>query len=116
MLVTFKQGYANVVVSAEEVRAFNSKWPCSPIPAVEHTFLFAPNGDLVGVSNDTREYDGEALTALSQDAGMKVASKLSDMLEELKDTDADDPTSVFYHDYRKVRNALNKFTGNAERI
>ena len=59
-----------VTVSAEQVRFFNSTWPCSPIPVETITFEYATNGDLVDIISETPSefFDGDALLALSYDA------------------------------------------------
>jgi len=59
----------SVTVSAEQVRFFNSTYPCSPIPEEDITFEFQGT-DLVDIISETpsEEFDGDALLALSQDA------------------------------------------------
>ena len=59
----------SITVSAEQVRYFNSTWPCSPIPVEPITFEYQGT-DLVGIVSDTPsdEFDSDALTALSYDA------------------------------------------------
>ena len=62
---------STVAVSAQDVTKFNSQWPCSNIPEIAVQFDFDRNG-LVDIrfSNgvDSSEFDGAALSALSQDA------------------------------------------------
>ena len=57
-----------VIVSREEIAAFNATWPCSPLSADRHYwFEFEANGDLV--DTDVPEHqDGAAALALSHDA------------------------------------------------
>lgn len=67
-------GRQTVLVSADDVAVFNSRWPCSPIPEKRLVFNFASNGDLVDIYPDSSKFDGDALLALSQDA-QKLLSK-----------------------------------------
>ena len=61
--------YYTVTVSAEQVREFNSTWPCSPIPVEPIKFHFQ-GYDLVDIESETpsETFDGDALLALSYDA------------------------------------------------
>lgn len=66
--VTTKLSFS-VTVSAEQVRYFNSTWPCSPIPVEPITFHYQGT-DLVDITSETpsETFDGDALLALSYDA------------------------------------------------
>jgi hypothetical protein len=57
-----------VQFSREEIRLFNSVWPCSTLRATRsYWFEFADNGDLI--DTDVPEHDdGDAATALASDA------------------------------------------------
>jgi hypothetical protein len=61
---------SRVTVSAEQVRYFNSTWPCSPIPVEPITFEYDSQGNLCDILSETpsEEFDGDALLALSEDA------------------------------------------------
>lgn len=56
-----------VFVSANDVRLFNSTWPCSSIPERACWFEF-DDGDLVDLSAHLSSIDGPELVALSNDA------------------------------------------------
>lgn len=67
---TYDNGcFYTVTCTRSDVAAFNSAWPCSPIPARAISFQFDKrNGDLVDIVPDSSGFDGGALLALSQDA------------------------------------------------
>lgn len=55
-----------VIVSRDEVAAFNSRWPCSTLRDRSYRFEFEANGDLV--DTDIPEHDdGPAALAMSED-------------------------------------------------
>lgn len=55
-----------VIVSRDEVRLFNSRWPCSELRDRSYWFEFDANGDLVDV--DVPEHDdGAAASAMADD-------------------------------------------------
>lgn len=67
MHVTDRGSYVIVSVSEQEVREFNSRWPCSTVPEQDVAFFFEKaTGDLFDM--EPPEMDGEAVAALSQDA------------------------------------------------
>ena len=61
-----------VAVSEADIRSFCSQWPSSGLRGLKGvTFVFEPNGDLVDIEYKNGTYDqwdGPALTALSEDA------------------------------------------------
>jgi len=68
MLKLDKINPRKVIVSREYVRVFNRMWPCSPLSSDRHYwFEFDEAGDLVD-HDVPNEQDGDAASALSQDA------------------------------------------------
>lgn len=68
--------FFEVTVSANEVRKFNSKWPCSGLLLVPHWFQFlSSNGDLIDCNVEYGNY-AEALMALADDAKKYGKDKL----------------------------------------
>jgi hypothetical protein len=56
-----------VIVSRDEVAAFNSKWPCSELrPTRAYWFEFDDNQDLIDVDVPEQD-DGSAATAMAED-------------------------------------------------
>lgn len=56
-----------VIVSREEVAAFNSRWPCSTLrPSRAYWFEFEANGDLVDTDCPQHD-DGPAALAMAED-------------------------------------------------
>lgn len=56
-----------VIVSRDEVAAFNRQWPCSELRSTRaYWFEFETNGDLVDTDVPQHD-DGAAATAMSQD-------------------------------------------------
>lgn len=67
-----------VTVSRDEVETFKSQWPCSGLPNKAVWFQFEKrNGDLVDIKPGFERYDGDALLALSHDAGNYAAKRLN---------------------------------------
>lgn len=73
--------FHSVTISAAEVRAFKSTWPCSGLPEAKLWVQFQKsNGDLVDMqpSNwEDRGANGSAMLALIDDAQQFANSKLS---------------------------------------
>ena len=66
MRVQDQGAFVRVMASAQDVEAFNFRWPCSSIPEGRVAFTFdRRNGDLVDLSPS--EIDGPEVVALSQD-------------------------------------------------
>jgi hypothetical protein len=56
-----------VIVSRQEVRAFNASWPCSTLRDTRsYWFEFGANGDLVDTDCPDQD-DGDAATAMAED-------------------------------------------------
>lgn len=75
--------YYIVTAEPEDIAAFMASWPCSGLdPDCSYRFEFsASNGDLVDLQayregNPVEHEDGEALAALSEDAGRFGANRL----------------------------------------
>lgn len=72
---------ARVIMQHEEIEAFKRSWPCNGLPELTTIeFEFDSNRNLVDIDAygedtlwcDSREFDGPALLALSQDAQAKL--------------------------------------------
>ena len=69
--------FYSVSVSAREVGAFKSTWPCSGLPERSLWFQFSKNNhDLVDLAGNG-DYDGDDLLALSQDAQRYARQRLN---------------------------------------
>lgn len=108
MLIERANGYTTCTVHPEEVAAFKRRWPCSDLPDdTAITFEYEPNGDLVGISPDSEDFDGPALVALSQDAYRTARmNHLRDRLTALEAEDANDYTHVEYPRYLALQREL----------
>lgn len=69
--------YFEVTVSANEIREFRVKWPCSGLLLVPHWFQFEQsNGDLVDCNVEYGN-NGTAIAALADDAKAYGQGKLA---------------------------------------